>query len=35
MKGYFGERKVDINNEITWIEIYAYRNGEKYGPVIY
>jgi hypothetical protein len=27
--------KVDLNKEITWIEIYATRNNEIYGEVIY
>lgn len=26
---------MDINEEVTWIEIYAYRNGDTYGPVLY
>ena len=26
---------IDINKEITWVEIYATRNGEIYGDVLY
>lgn len=35
LRKYFNTSKVDLNDEITWIEIFGYRNGETYGDVLY
>jgi len=35
LRKYFNTSKVNLNDEITWIEIFAYRNGETYGDVLY
>jgi hypothetical protein len=35
MKEYYEAGKIDLNEEITWIDIYALRNNEIYGDVIY
>ena len=35
MGNYYSSGKINLNEEITWIEIYAVRNNEIYGDVIY
>lgn len=35
LAGLVDSRNVELNSEISWIEIYAVRNNEIYGDVIY
>jgi hypothetical protein len=35
LAGLLDSRNVELSKEITWIEIYATRNNDIYGGVIY
>lgn len=35
LSALLGRSSFDLNQEITWIEIYASRNNEIYGEVLY